>query len=192
MKLHNIIGVSLVVAVLLAVAVSASAKEMKIHGIRLPDPVEKTFKAKFIGAEITKCEIENENGVTKYAFEFIEGGKHKDVDIAADGTLMELTTRVDATEVPAAVMGAIQKSAAGGTILRIERDEIGYETKDGKVIPLPKPLTQYVALIARGEKKAEVTIAADGAIVEPAWWDVSNTGAASGAGNNADKNQIAK
>ncbi|MSR64899.1 MAG: hypothetical protein EXS18_03860 [Verrucomicrobiae bacterium] len=179
MRLQSSGFASLVVAGLLLITTPAWAKEIKARGIRLPDPVEKTFKATFPNAEITKMEVERENGVTVYNFVFKDGGFEKETDIAADGTLVEVVVVVDVKDVPAAVRNTIQKAATGGSIERVEHTETGYETKDGKLIKLAKPITQYVAVIARGEKRAEVVVASDGAVVEPAWWDAEgNTGSA--------------
>jgi hypothetical protein len=57
--------------------------------------------------------------------------------------MLEYTVVVDATAVPTAAMKILRKAAEGTTIKRIERIEIGYETKGGKALKLPKPVTRY-------------------------------------------------
>jgi hypothetical protein len=171
MKLHRIVVASFLVAGLLASTSPGWANNVKGNGIRLPGPVEKTFKATFPKAEITKVEVDRENGVSVYGFEFNNQGLQMEADIAADGTLTEFTVVIEAKDVPAAVLNTIQRSATGGTIKRFEHVEVVCETKDGKVIKLPKPMTQYIAGIAKGKKQAEIVVAPDGTVVEPAWWD---------------------
>lgn len=165
---HSLGGSSLVLAGLLASVAPASGKEMSGSGIRLSDPIGKTFSAKFPQADITRLEVEEENGVTVYDVEFRDGAIEKETDIAADGTMLEFTVVVDAEAVPAAAMNTIRQAATGATIKRIERVEMSYETKDGKVIRLPVPLTRYEVEMAKGGRRAEIVVAPDGEVVEPA------------------------
>jgi len=168
MKLHNFAGASLVVASLLAIATPMLGKG---HGVQLPAAAEKTFKATFPKAKIDKVDVDEENGVTVYDVEFRDGAIEMETDIAADGTMLEVTVVVDAKAVPAGAMKTIDKAATGATILRIERIELSHETKDGKVIKLPVPLTRYAAAMARGDDRAEIVVDSEGNVVEPAKWD---------------------
>ena len=118
--------------------------------VKLPDPVTKTFQATFPKAQITKLDVDEENGVTVYDIEFTDGKIEKETDITADGTMLEFTVVIPAKEVPAAAMKAVRAAAKGGKIGRIERVEIGYETKDGKAIKLDKPVTHYAVEIVTG------------------------------------------
>jgi hypothetical protein len=84
--------------------------------------------------------------------------------------MLEFTVVVGAKAVPKAAMNAVRNAAQGATIQRIERVEIAYQTKDGKAIKLPKPLTHYAVGMVKGGKTAEVVVAPDGTVVEPAKW----------------------
>jgi uncharacterized membrane protein YkoI len=137
--------------------------------IKLPDPVMKTFKATFPKGEITKLDVDEENGVTVYDIEFKDGVTEKETDITADGTMLEFTVVIKAKQVPTAAMKAVRAAAKGAKIGRIERIEISYETKDGKAVKLDKPVTHYAVEIAKGDKTSEITVNPDGtAVVEPA------------------------
>lgn len=144
--------------------------EVPARDTSLPDPVAKTFKTTFPKGEITKVNVDAENGVTVYDLEFKDGATEKETDITADGTMLEFTIVVDAKDVPAAAMKTVREAAEGATIKRIEHIEIGYETKDGKAIKLPKSVIRYAFEIARGDKTTEIVVDTDGAVVEPAKW----------------------
>jgi uncharacterized membrane protein YkoI len=153
-----------------ALSSSSSRGQKRSSEVKLPNPVKKTFAAKFPNGEIFKVDVEEENGVTVYDLEFKDGGVEKETDITADGTMLEFTVVVDAKAVPEAVMKTIKRAAEGATIKRIECVEIGYDTKEGKVIKRPKPVTRYEVELAKGKRTAEFVVAQDGKVVEPARW----------------------
>jgi len=136
--------------------------------VKLPDPVTKTFQATFPNGQITKLDVDEENGVTVYDIEFNDGKIEKETDITADGTMLEFTVVVAAKEVPAPAMKALRAAAKGGKIQRIERIEISYDTKDGKAIKLDKPITHYAVEIVKDGKTSETVVTSDGTrVVEP-------------------------
>lgn len=138
--------------------------------IKLPDPVTKTFKATFPKGEITKLDVDEENGVTVYDIEFNDGRIEKETDITADGTMLEFTVVIPAKEVPVAAMKAIREAAKGAKMNRIERIEISYDTKDGKEIKLDKPMAHYAVELTKGDQIAEIVVNPDGTVVESAKW----------------------
>lgn len=140
----------------------------KIEGaaITLPDPVAKTFQTTFPKGEIDKLDVEDEDGVTVYDLEFKDGTAEKETDITADGTMLEFSIVIHADQLPPAVMKTVQMAANGDKIGRIERVEIGYETKDGKAIKLNASVTRYAVEIATGNGTSEIVVAPDGAMVE--------------------------
>jgi len=173
MNMTHWLNRSLVVLVALTLGASTALAQKKETEVKLPDAVMKTFKAKFPKAEIQKTEVEEENGVTVYDIEFKEGDVEKETDITADGIMLEFTIVIEAKAVPAAAMKTIEKHAEGAKMKRIERVEISYETKDGKVIKLEKPVTHYAVEMTRGKQTAEVVVTPQGAIVEePKWEDI--------------------
>ena len=127
--------------------------------VKLPDPVTKTFKATFPKAQITKLDVDEENGVTVYDIEFKDGAVEKETDITADGTMLEFTVVIPAKEVPAAAMKAVRAAAKGAKIGRIERVEI---VKGDKTSP------------TRSGAAGEIVVAPDGAVIEPAGLDARN------------------
>jgi hypothetical protein len=136
--------------------------------VKLPEAVTRAFKAAFPKAEITKLDVDVENGVTVYDIEFNDGKVEKETDITADGTMLEFTVVVPAKEVPAPAMKALRAAAKGGKIQRIERIEISYGTKDGKAVKLDRPITHYAVEIFKDSKTSETVVNPDGTrVVEP-------------------------
>jgi len=141
--------------------------EVPLRDSGLPDPVAKTFRATFPGAEITKVDVDAENGVTVYDLEFTDGLIEKEADITADGIMLEFTVVVSAEDVPAAAMKTVRKAAEGAAIGRIEHVQIKYEAKDGKTVRLARPVTRYAVELARGGKTTEIVVDPDGRVTEP-------------------------
>jgi uncharacterized membrane protein YkoI len=136
--------------------------EIERPKVEPPAAVTRAFRNAFPKAEIEKLDAEEENGVMVYDYEFREGTVEKETDIAADGTILETTLVIDVKALPPAVLKAIEKGAGGGKLGRIEKIEINYETKDGKVVKLAKPVTHYAAEYTKGETSGEVTVDAEG------------------------------
>jgi len=147
--------------------------EVPLNVAGLPDTVVKTFKAAFPGAEIVKAEVDAEDGVTVYDLEFEDGAIEKETDITSDGTMLEFTIVVDAEDVPAAAMKVVRRAARGATIGRIERIEISYGTKNGRVVKLPETVINYAVEITKGGKTAEIVVSPDGDVIESADWNGS-------------------
>ena len=137
---------------------------------QLPAPVAKAFRAAFPNAEIQKLDVEVEDGVKVYDFEFKDGSVERETDITDDGTLLEVTIVIDPKDVPAVAMKTIRKAAQGATIGRSERIEVLWEIRDGKVIKLQKPVTRYAAELAKQNLKAEAIVTSNGTVVEPVEW----------------------
>jgi uncharacterized membrane protein YkoI len=134
--------------------------------VKLPEVVKKTFDAAFPKAEIQKIDVEEEGGVTVYDVEFKQGSVEKETDIAADGTMLEVTVVIDAKSVPAAALKPIQAAAVGATMTRVEEIKISHETKDGKVVKLPSTLTRYAVELKKGDQTAEIVVDPDGKVLE--------------------------
>jgi hypothetical protein len=162
---------SLVVFIGLALGASTGLAQKKAPEVKLPEPVMKTFKAKFPKAEVHKIDVEEENGVTVYDIEFKDGDAEKETDISADGTVLEVTFVIEAKAVPKDAMKTIEKAAEGATMKRIERIEISHETRDGKVVKLEKPVTHYAVEMTKGKQSAEIVVTPDGAVVEKPKWE---------------------
>lgn len=149
---------------------SAGRSQEAATDVQLPDAVDETFKAAYPNAEIQKLTAEVENGITVYDFEFKDGETEKETDIAADGTMLEWTLVVAAGDIPAGPMKTISAHAKGATLGRLERIEVRYDTRDGKVVELPTLVIRYAAEMTKGKKKAEVIVNSDGTVFEKPEW----------------------
>jgi hypothetical protein len=153
----------------LVFAVAASAENLATDA-KLPEPVEKTFRVTFPDAVIQKLSSEVEEGVTVYDFEFKDGEREKETDIAADGTMLEWTLVIPSDAVPEPIMKVFLANAKGGKLGRLERIEVDYELADAKAVKLSKQLTRYAAEMTKGSKKAEVIVNSDGSVFEKPEW----------------------
>jgi len=150
-------------------APAAGQEKKATRDVKLPDAVRKTFEANFPKAVIEKVEAEEEGGVTVYDLEFRQGATEKETDIAADGTMLEYTVVINARAVPAAAMTPIREAARGGaTMGRVEEIKISHETKDGKVIKLPRTVTHYAVELKKGNQSAEIVVDPNGKVIEAA------------------------
>lgn len=165
-------GRVLVVGVVAMLVASTSGAVSLKPDAKLPDPVESTFRGKYPKAEIEKIDVTEENGVNVYDIEFTDGKMEKETDIAEDGTMLEFTHVVPAKEIPAAPLKVIRDTAktAKGKLGRLERIEIDYITKDGKVEKLPETVIRYAAEMARKGEAAEIIVNADGSVSEAPDW----------------------
>ena len=161
---------SLVVAVLsLFVVASAHATSLPVDS-KLPDAVANTFKARYPNGKIEKLDVTEEEGVNVYDIEFVDGKMEKETDIAEDGTMLEFTHVIPAKEIPAAPMKAIRANSQGAKLGRLEKIEIDYITKAGKVEKLPATVWGYAAEMTKKGQQAEVIVNADGTVSEAPNW----------------------
>ncbi len=137
---------------------------------KLPEAVKKTFDEKFPKARIFTADSEKEGGVIVWDIEFREGRKHKETDIAEDGTLLEFSEQVAQHLVPKEVRASIKKAAEGGKVIRVEKVSLNYEVKDGKANKLEKTKTQYEANLSKGDQIADVVVDDQGKVVEEPKW----------------------
>jgi predicted lipoprotein with Yx(FWY)xxD motif len=169
MNLKNIFLCISFAIVLLAFAPPAQGqRKSKKRGIKLPPAVAATLKSECPDCVIAKVTRETENGVTIYDFEFKIG--QGEMDVTADGFVIDRETPVQTDDVPAPALEAIRKAAAGGKIKLIEKDEIRAELKDGKVTKLDSPKYAYEADLVKGNKVGEVVVTPDGQVTEGPKW----------------------
>src|SRR4051812_2486936 len=160
--MSRITGWCAVVAVAGLVAFGAAAgadekdkKEEKVTADKLPKPVAAAVKAHFPDAEFTSITKETEGTKVVYDIELKQKGKKHEMDIQADGTVLEIENEVVATDLPAAVTKAL--SAKYPTATLKEAMEVNKVT--GKDIKL----LHYELTVQTAEKKSvEVLITADG------------------------------
>ena len=147
MKTNHKIGLLLVSLVLVG---SALAQEKKIKRSDLPASVEKTVVVQSKGATIRGFSEEKENGQTTYEAEMLVNGHSKDVQMDANGAVIEIEEQVDLQAVSAEVRAGLQAKAGKGKITKVESI-----TKKDKLVA-------YEAKVVTEGKKSEVQVGPDG------------------------------
>ena len=161
---------TVIVALMTVFVTSAAYATSLAPDSKLPDAVNGTFRAKYPNAKIEKLDVTAEEGVNVYDIEFADGKMEKETDIAEDGTMLEFTHVIPSKEIPAAPLKTIRETAKGSKIGRMERIEIDYITKDGKVEKLPATVLRYAAELAKKGQSAEIIVNADGTVSEAPKW----------------------
>jgi uncharacterized membrane protein YkoI len=134
----------------LVVAGVGAAQEKKIKKSDLPPAVEKTAAEVSKDATIRGFSRETENGKTTYEVEMLVSGHTKDVEVDANGAILEIEEQVAMDSLPDRVKAGLTAKAAGGKILKVES-----LTKKGKLVA-------YEAKIESAGKKSEIQVGPDG------------------------------
>lgn len=150
--------------------IAAAGRSNPVDPDKLPEPVAKTFKAMFPTGTIEKLTSSDENGTTVYDFEFHSGARDMETDIIADGTMIESTLVIAASDIPARPMKVIQKAAKGAKLGRLEWIHTLYEVEEGKAVRLATPVVKYAAEMTRRNQASEIIVAADGSVLEAPVW----------------------
>jgi hypothetical protein len=127
--------------------------ENSLTASQVPVAVRAAFRHAYPHATVLKYSSEVENGKTIYEISSRDGTTLRDLDIGADGTIIETETQIPAAQLPAAVRTAAE--AGGAHIQLAERvvagNETTYELKirgrrgeltfypDGRPVPAPAP-----------------------------------------------------
>jgi uncharacterized membrane protein YkoI len=140
--------------------------------IVLPDAVVKAVSGIFPNAVIDGTEVEKEAGINVYTIEL--KAARVEMEVAEDGTVLEITTFVDMKDVPEAAAAVIGKVARGATIKEIEKAESRAEVKkegdSGRIVKLDNPSPVYEVKLWKGDRAGEMQIAPDGTILKPLKW----------------------
>ena len=107
---------------------------------------------------------------------FDRGGLPAEITVAADGTIVETSTVLDAKDVPKAVMAAIMKAAGGARITEIGRDKAYAEVARGKFLKLAEPDVTYWAEFEQDDLAGEVSVQPDGTVDEVLRWKLVSEG----------------
>ena len=121
------------------------------QGLKVPDAVTKAFNTKFPGAASVKWGKEN---AKEYEAEFKLNGRSASANFLVDGSLVETEMEIANTELPAAVVSAVQTKYPGAVLIKSYK----LETAKGVIT--------YEAEIKNGTKKKELIMHADGSIVK--------------------------
>ena len=158
-------------------------KEVKEEAkVELPSAAAEAIKAAFPEAEIEEVEVEQEDGVTLYEVELEQGDVEMEVEVAPDGTIVEIETEIAQKDAPEAALQAIQAAAPDAKIEEVEKIEIRAEIKKAEgdkpaqLVKLDEAKIVYEAELEKDGKEGEITVAADGKIVEPLEWEEKEKG----------------
>lgn len=142
---------SLAALTCLFVAGMGTAQERKIKRSDLPPAVEKTATEVSKGATVRGYSKETENGKTTYEVEMMVKGHTKDVEVDANGAILEVEEQVEMASLPADVKAGLTAKAAGDRILKVES-----LTKNGKLVA-------YEAKVqSAAGKRSEIQVGPDG------------------------------
>jgi hypothetical protein len=155
-----------------ALSAGRSMQEQTPKNIKLPPAVAQAVKANCPGAVIDKMDVEKEAGIALYDLEFKAG--RGEIEVAEDGTVMDIATIVALKDIPMPAAIALQKAAAGAKLGQLEKSEVRAEIAKtggkGTIVKLASPKYVYEAELVQGEKRGEVQVAPDGKIVEGPKW----------------------
>jgi uncharacterized membrane protein YkoI len=155
----EIIQSTIILGALAALAIQALADDddKTVDWKNVPAAVQSTITANANGGKVGKIETEAENGATTYEAK-VKGpnGEKMEIEVAADGTLVETETKnVDWNNVPASVQNTITANANGDKVGKIEEE-------------MEKGATTYEARVKVSGKKMEIKVAADGPLIKTA------------------------
>ncbi|MGD2246641.1 MAG: hypothetical protein PVI11_08850 [Candidatus Aminicenantes bacterium] len=170
-------GFVLTLALALTMSAACTQKESQEAAekeeMELPAAVSEVVKAYFPNAQIDKIEVAEEYGITLYDIEF--KADQGEIEVAVDGTILDVVTIITMDELPKGAAEAIQKAAEGATILRLEKSEIHSVIKEeegkGTLVKLDSFRYVYEAELMKDGQTGEVEVDADGNITEPLKWD---------------------
>ena len=142
--------------------------------MELPTAVAQAVRENAPNAEVDQLEVEEEAGIKLYDIEFRAG--RGEIEVAEDGTVMDIATIVQMKDVPKPAADAIQKAADGekAKIKQLEKSEIRAEIQKegekGKIVKLATSKYVYEAELVKDNQTGEIQVASDGTIVEPLKW----------------------
>jgi len=141
-----------IATLLLGAGALAAEKKMKMQD--LPPAVQQTVKEQTKNATRVGLSKEVEKGKTVFELETKKpNGQTRDLIIDAGGAVLSVEEEMALDTIPALVKAAIEKSAAGGKISRVEMVTEGKEVS-------------YEAALQKNGKKSSVTVKADGTLVK--------------------------
>ena len=147
----------------------AEAEEAEIE---LPAAVQEAIEANVPDAEIDFVEVTEEDGITLYDIEF--KADRGEIEVAADGTVIDVVTIITMEELPEAAVQVIQGATKGITIKRLEKSEVRSEiVKEGEtsvIITHETPYYIYEAELEKDGQTGEMSVDAEGNIVEALKW----------------------
>ena len=143
------------VAALLLLATVARADEKNVPLAQVPREVREAVHNRFPGAQLTTIEKETENGAVVYDVELKHKGHKYEMDIKADGTILEIEKQVAERDLPRTAIRALKARYPGARIKEI----MEVNKVKGKQ---ETPKHYEVVLVTAEKKQLEVEVALDG------------------------------
>jgi hypothetical protein len=137
-------------AISLILAGSTLGQEKKIKRSELPAAVEKTVVEQSQGATIRGFNEEKEGGQTTYEVEMVVNGHSKDVQMDANGVVVEVEEQISMDALSAEIKVGLQAKAGKGRITKVES------------ITKKEKLVAYEAQVMTDGKKSEVQVGPEG------------------------------
>lgn len=128
-------------------------EEAEVTLQEVPEAARKAMDARATGGKIISTEKAVEGGATTYAAVVEKNGKQSEFTFAPDGKLVGSEEDISPAEVPEAARKTISAKAAGGKIVSTRK-----VLEDGKTV--------YAVVIEKGGRQTEITVAADGKVVD--------------------------
>jgi hypothetical protein len=135
-----------------AVLTPVMRAETKVKMEALPAAVQTAVKEQTKTATLVGLSKEVEKGKTLYEMETKVNGKTRDLTLEKTGTVVEVEEEIEIDSIPAAARAAIQKSAAGGTVNKVEKLTQG------------SSVSYEAAIKTKAGKNTEVGVNADGSV----------------------------
>ncbi len=154
----SLLGLALLAGLALAVVARAEDKAEKVPLDKVPKAIMDAIKGRFPKAELTSVEKEKEDGKVVYDVELKENGRKYEMDIAEDGTIIEIEKEVPLKDVPAAITKAIEGKYPKATIKEV--------MEVNKVKGKEEKPDHYEVTIEVDKKSKEVVVSLDGKSVK--------------------------
>ncbi|HUX01663.1 MAG: PepSY-like domain-containing protein [Phycisphaerae bacterium] len=178
-----LVGCMLAAVMVFAVGVCAADEEQGCEvakeeaKVELPAAVADALKAAFPEAKIEGVELEKECGLTIYEVELVQEGEPKmEVEVAPEGRIIKIETEIAQKDVPEAALQAIQAADPDAKCEEVQKIRICIKIekaeadKPAQLVQLDKAEIVYEAELKKDGKEGEITVAADGKIIEPLKW----------------------
>lgn len=128
-------------------------EEKRITRHDVPPAVLSAFTKAYPKAAVKGFSAERDSGTTSYEVESVEGKTHRDVQYAADGTVLAVEESMELSALPERVRASAAKEYPNGTILSAEKIT-------------EKGATGYELIVKHGRTKTELRFDAEGKITE--------------------------
>ena len=123
--------------------------------LELPDEVRAQLKASFPHAKVREVEAEDDEGIMVFVVELVEGEKRIEINVLADGRIIERELETEIHQAPAAILKALKadKKLRRSDPKRIYKRETQAAVEDGKLVA--RHDVTYVVRVVRGNRMRE-------------------------------------